>query len=416
MVEMIVTVVTLSYFPALFGMMGIDPIIYGFVGGLSLFPMTFKFFIGPISDRFPIPFIRGKRKGYIILGALLNIILLPFLALNPLTFFTLFFTIWFFQTLGIAIMDIMTDALAIETEELQTPRGRTEASVIMFFGSFVGGYIVTYFVPLMMSDLQLTLIIFALISCIPLGLILFLSEQQKVEEAPQISFREGVKQGLSHSFVWWGLLFAFILNIDGGLLELTLEPYLIMTLGVPIQAVIADLFYISLIGNALAIAGFFFIDRVKKTRLLIIIAIIYLIPLAILGYTTATNTLTYDLFLWLYGVFTLLSGLSFVTYVALFFDLSDPKVAGTMIALFFTLNNAGRLLGIMIGGFFTISTIYFIAIGLTAFRILPLLKINTEEIEKTYYRAPPRPFKRSDVLFAIVPGIFITIILLLRFL
>lgn len=246
MVEMIVTVVTLSYFPALFGMMEIDPIIYGFVGGLSLFPMTFKFFIDPISDKFPLPFIRGRREGYIILGALLNIVLLPFLELNPLTLFTLFFTIWLFQTLGIAIMDIMTDALAIESEDLQTPRGHTEASVIMFFGSFVGGYIVTYFIPLMMSDLQLTLIIFALISCIPFGLILFLREQQWIEEIPQFSFHETVKQGLSHPFVWWGLLFAFILNIDGGLLELTLEPYLTMTLGVPIQAVVADLFYISL--------------------------------------------------------------------------------------------------------------------------------------------------------------------------
>lgn len=105
----------------------------------------------------------------------------------------------------------------------------------------------------------------------------------------------------------------------------------------------------------------------KKTRFLIFIALVYLIPLAILGYTTLTSALTYDLFLWLYGVFSLLSGLSYVIYVALFFDLSDPKVAGTMIALFFTLNNAGRLLGIMIGGFFTISTIYFIVMGLTAF-------------------------------------------------
>jgi MFS family permease len=216
--------------------------------------------------------------------------------------------------------------------------------------------------------------------------------------------------------VKWGLLFAFILNIDGGLLELTLEPYLFLTLGVPIQAFIQDLFYISLLGTAIAILGFFFIDKVNKTRLLIIIAGIYMIPLGLLAYFTMTATLTYTLFLWLYGVFSLVSGLSFVTYVALFFDLSAPKVAGTMIALFLTLNNAGRLFGIMISGFFTISWIYIIALGLTAFRILPLWKIRMADVENAFYKRPQRPFKWLDILIAGIPLAVITVIVILRFL
>jgi len=227
-----------------------------------------------------------------------------------------------------------------------------------------------------------------------------------------MSYREGLK----HPFVWWGLLFAFILNIDGGLLELTLEPYLVINLGVPIQAVVGDLFYISLIGNIIAIAGYFFIDRVKKDRLLIIIALIYIIPLVILGYLTQTSTLTYDVFLWLYGVFSLVSGLSFVTYIALFFDLSSPKAAGTMIALFLTVTNLGRLLGIMVSGFFAISTIYFIAVALTAFRILPLWRIKMSEIEKEFYEKRKRTFTKVDILFVVIPAAIITITLLWQFL
>lgn len=413
---MIVTTITLSYFPSIFPFMGINPIVYGFIGGLSLFPVVFKFAIGPISDKFPIPFIRGRRKGYIILGAILNIILLPFLSLNPVAFFVLFFTIWFFQTLGVAIMDIMTDALAIDEPALQDTRGRTEASVVMFFGIFTGGYIVSRFVPLLISNLFLTLLIFSLISLIPLILIIFLREKQTEDFQKKLSFREGVNEGLSYPFVKWGLLFAFILNIDGGLLELTLEPYLVGTLGVPIQAIVTDLFYISMIGYAVAFIGYFFIDKIKKTRLLIIIALIYIIPLVLLGYFTFTNTLTYNLFLWLYGVFTLISGLSFVTYIGLFFDLSSPKAAGTMVALFLTLSNAGRLLGIMIGGFFAISTIYFIAIGLTVFRIFPLIKIRMEDVEDTFYQKPPRSFNWKDILISVIPIIFLLITILLRLL
>ncbi len=414
MVEMIVYTVTLSYFPAIFPYYGIDPRVYGFVGGLSLIPMTMKFFIGPISDKFPIPFIRGKRKGYIIIGGILNLVLLPFLSLNPALFFTLFFTIWFFQTLGVAIMDIMTSALSVDAPSLQSQQGRTQASLMVFFGTFVGGFIVTQFIPLLMTNLKLTLIIFALISIIPLGIVLFLKEPTK-EEVPQISFGEGIRQGLTHPFVKWGLLFAFILNIDGGLLELTLEPYLVGTIGVSIQTVVADLFYIGLIGNAIAFLGYFFIDRIQKTRLLSIIALIYTVPIGILGYLTATNSLTYTAFLWLYGVFSLVTGLSFVTYIGLFYDLSDPKVAGTMVALFFTMNNFGRLIGIMISGFFTISMIYFISLGLTLFRLYPLRKIRMEEIAKTFYPQPPKS-RTTDVLLVIVPLAFILVTLLLRFL
>lgn len=414
MVEMIVTMVTLSYFPFLFGMMGLDPIVYGFVGGLALFPMACKFFIGPISDRFPIPFLRGKRKGYLIIGGLLNVILLPFLSINPIEFIVLFLVVWLFQTLGVAVMDIMTDALAISGPAFQSARGRTEASITMFSGTFLGGFIVTQFIPMIMSDLLVALTIFALIGLIPLILVLFLKEQEsaKVEETHP-SLWGILKENFGYSFVKWGVLFAFVLNIDGGLLELTLEPYLGITLGIPIDAVVHDLFYISMISYVIAFLGYFFIDKVNKNKMLIIIALVYIVPLALLGFFTLTNTLTYTLFLWLYGVFSMVAGLSFVTYTALFFDLSNPKAAGTMIAFFLTITNLGRLAGIMLGGFFTMSTIYFIAVGLTAFRILPLLKIRAAEIEKNFY-VEKRSFAWRDLPIVAVPLTILFIVLLLE--
>ncbi len=418
MVEMIVTMVTLSYFPAIFPMYGIDPRIYGFFGGLSLIPVTLKFIFGPISDKFPIPGIGGKRKGYIIIGAILNIIFLPFLSVNPATFFVLFFFFWFMQTLGIAIMDILTDALAIQAEDLQNSRGRTEVSVIMFFGTFAGGYIVSQFIPMLISNLRLTLVLFSIISIIPVGLILFLKEREETESVKQVGFIDAVKQGFAHPFVWWGLLFAFLQNLDGGLLELTLEPYLVDLVGVPwaAQIVVQDLFYISMIGYVLAFAGFFFIDRVKKNRVLIIITIFYMVPLGILGYLTMTSTLTYNTFLWLYGSLMLAGGLSFVTVIGLFFDLSSPKVAGTMIAVFYTVNNLGRLLGIMTGGFFTISTIFFISLGIMVLRILPLWKINMTDVEKEFYERPKREFKWTDILIVAVPIAFVILTVVLNFL
>ncbi|MHA1131398.1 MAG: MFS transporter, partial [Candidatus Helarchaeota archaeon] len=113
LIESIITITTLAIFPILLTDLGLDPVLYGVFGSISLLPMVFKFFIGPISDRFPIPFLRGRRRGYILIGALLNIITIPFLSLNPTILFALFFIMWFFQSLGIAILDILTDALAI---------------------------------------------------------------------------------------------------------------------------------------------------------------------------------------------------------------------------------------------------------------------------------------------------------------
>ncbi|MDD1778819.1 MAG: MFS transporter [Candidatus Helarchaeota archaeon] len=385
LIETIITVVTLSYFPMLFSDMGLNPTTYGVVGSLSLAPMVFKFFIGPLSDRFPIPFLRGKRRGYFILGAVLNCICLPLLVLNPVQFLILFAMVWFLQTLGVAIIDIMTDTFVIETRDIQNVKGRTGASLWIFGGVFVGGAIATGLVPLLEADLLSGLLVIAAIAAVPLILV-FLLKAESGESVTRINILEAVGRNAKLKFVKMGLLFALLLNIDGGLLELNLEPFLMVNFGVGKQEIVGTLFLLTLLGVILGFIGYFFIDRIQKARLLMIINAIYVVPAVLLFYFITTGTLTYGLFVTLYAVFSLITGLSYVTYTGLFFDLSDPKAAGTMIALYITMVNLGMVLGIAVGGFLPMATIYLVVAIVCACRILPLAFIKAQDIEKEFYQ------------------------------
>jgi len=386
MVESIIAIVTLSYFPMLFTELGLDPRVYGVVGSLSLTPMVVKFFIGPISDRFPLRFFRGKHRGYFILGAIINIIALPFLTLNPVQFTILFGLVWFLQTFGLAVMDIMADTFAIEAKAIQNVRGRTGASLWMFAGVFVGGGVAIAFVPVLEKNLLGGLLLFSGLSVLPLVMGLLLKGKAD-EEEPEVHIREVVRANLKHPFVKLGLLFFFLLNIDKGLLELTLEPYLYSTFGIDKQGVVATVFLISFLGVALAAVGYFFIDKVQKPRLLMIISTIYFVQSFLLFYFITMGTITKELFILLYAIIAAVSGLSYVTYTGLFFDLSDPKAAGTMIALYFSVTNLGMVIGIAVGGFLTMATIYLIVAIICALRILPLSRIKVQEVEETFYKS-----------------------------
>ncbi len=395
LVETIIAITTLMIFPIIFDDLGLDPRLYGVVGSVSLLPMVFKFFIGPFSERFPIPFLRGRRRGYIIIGALLNIIALPFLSLNPTLFFAVFFIVWFLQTLGIAILDILTDAIAVGSEpQIQSIRGRTAAGGWMFLGVFLGGIFVFPFTAMLDGHIMnpsatidttiLTVLgIIAAISVIPLVLYIFLDERTKEPEKRDII--KDLKRNLKHPFVKMGLIFAILLNIDGGLLELTLEPFVKNQFGLELSEVVQTLFFIGFLGSVLGLLGYWFIDKIKKNRLLIIINIMYVIPSIIIGVLILSNALSYGVFLGLYWVWAFIGGLSYVTWLSLFMDLSDPKAAGTMIALYLSAVNLGMVIGIAIGGFLSMGLIYIIVAIICAVRIIPLTKINMDDIQKTYY-------------------------------
>jgi len=397
MVESIITITTLSLFPLIFRDLGLDPRLYGVFGSISLLPMVFKFFIGPLSDKFPIPFLRGRRRGYIIIGAILNCVFLPFLSLNPTIFMALFFICWFFQTLGIATVDVITDALVVGgAKTIQHLKGRTGASLWIFLGIFLGGLFVFPFTiifdkhtlnasaPVDLTTLMVMVII-SVIGLVPLLLYIFLKEDSPASN--HSSILTDWRRNLRHPFVRMGLLFAFLLFIDAGLLELTLEPFLAAEFMLSKTEVVGTLWAVSLLGTILAFLGYFFIDRIKKNRLLMIINTIYILPSLCLGIFILSHMITLSIFFLLYGVFAFISGLSYVTYTGLFFDLSDPKAAGTMIAFFLSFGNLGMCVGIAIGGFLAswMGVIYVVVAVICGLRLIPLGKIKIEDIKKTFY-------------------------------
>jgi MFS family permease len=57
-----------------------------------------------------------------------------------------------------------------------------------------------------------------------------------------------------------------------------------------------------------------------------------------------------------------------------------------MIALYFSVTNLGMVIGIAVGGFLAMSTIYLIVAIICALRILPLSRIKMRDVEKTFYQ------------------------------
>ncbi|MHA1427932.1 MAG: hypothetical protein ACTSQI_18275, partial [Candidatus Helarchaeota archaeon] len=90
----------------------------------------------------------------------------------------------------------------------------------------------------------------------------------------------------------------------------------------------------------------------------------------------------------LYGVYSFVGGLSYVTYMGLFFDLSDPTAAGTMIALYLSFINLGMAIGVAFSGLLSIGLIYIVVAIICAIRTLPLSRINMDEVQKTFYQKP----------------------------
>jgi PAT family beta-lactamase induction signal transducer AmpG len=364
-------------------MLGVDPVIVGVLGSVAVIPLIMKVFLAPLMDKYKIPFFRGKFRGYIIIGGILNAICISFLFLDPLNFFIVFLILWFLQSLGIAMVDVGTDAVSVTLKsEKMSP---TRISSIMFIGAVAGSSVVVFFLqPFFMMAFMLGIILVGLISTTVIVLAVVFRERPPEAGAPQTVQLSGLKGEFRNKWVLVGLFLAFFVDFDGGLLEFTLEPYLGFQFGVSLSGIIS-ISYAMILGGVISIPlGYFLIHKLGNRRIvalaLVLLSVLHVVVEFAWGFLILLNRLTMGNFLLFFYASVFLSGLYAMAVGALYIDLSNPKLGVTMIMTFFGVLNTGKLVGILLAGALVMvlpmSTIFLLAGVSSLIRIAPLLLLG----------------------------------------
>jgi len=371
----IITLQTLSYY--LNNIIGLDPIIIGIYGGISFIPMILRIFIGPIVDKWEIPILGGGIKPYIFIGAILNAIFLMPLGLDPRSFFFIYFLCWFLQNLGLIIVDVGVDALAIKEKQLfDDKKSRTlTVALLMVAGTGVGnifGSAFSMFFPIFTYPVG-----FIISGCISgLGIVIALIFKQKYVKRPsnhlinksnksdqntgtitntnQNGTTINLKQlfdSLTNKNIILGSIFAFFISFDTGLHDFTFEDFIFVQWGRTLN----DLFFLSLIGTLAFFISlpiiYYLRKKVNKVKIIIFFSLYYAVFYLIWSILLGFNALTFDLYLITYALVVIIIGSSDAFYNSLFFDLSNEKTAATHIVIFFTFKSLGRVVGMMISGY-----------------------------------------------------------------
>ncbi|MHA1145358.1 MAG: MFS transporter [Candidatus Helarchaeota archaeon] len=374
-----VTLTILSYY--LNNVLLINPIIIGILGSVSLLPMVLKVFLGPFMDRFKIPGLSGRRRPYILIGTILNAVFvslffLPQLIVFPNAFIwvlVVFVIIWFLQSLGITLMDVGVDAIGTMYKQ---QKSSIKISVLMFLGTTAGGMIPTIFLtPIFMISYPLGFIITGMLSLLGLFFVqIFREDELGLDVVPAFNL-QAVKTEFRKTPVIFALILAFFLLFDKGLFEFTLERFVFIAYGLTL----GDLALINLtimfgaIGGM--IFGYFFMKKIKNKIVLFVTAASFFVPELIWATLLPLGLLSFPIFYVTSIISAVGSALYTMAYMALYLDLSNPKIGATMIAVFLAVANLGQVVAIFISGFFPLIVIFIMAAIFSGVRLVPLAVI-----------------------------------------
>lgn len=331
----VVTVIVPIYFTEL----GISLPIITFIVGISSLPWIIKFFWGGIVDHF----IRFGRKRFIIFGGILGAIgffLLafvdPLVALIPFTF------LMFMGHVGVAFLDVSSDAWAIEITR-ENERGKINGA--MFAGQFAGmavgstllaiiANMFSYKIAFIMSGFIILLIIIY-----PL-FIKYTAVTKKHQKVVSLLFGEFKKKT-----TLLVSLYAPISYINAGFLILAIPLYLKIKFNLDIAQIglITGIFPVmvavgSVIGGGIS-------DKIgRKNSLFIFIgASILFSALLIIGSS-------WEILAFIYAVVGFLQGGYTSGTTAMCMDITNPKIGATQFSLLMSFFNMGELAGAMVAG------------------------------------------------------------------
>ena len=301
------------------------------VAGIASFPFTFKFLFGPITDYF----IKLGRKPFIIFGGILaGITLFPLAIIDPAKSLLPFTIFLFIGVIGIVILDVCADAWAIQVTEIHE-HGKINAAM---FGSMFGGMAIASIFFSQIAhyyNYNLVFIIAGSIILVTIILPLFIKEKIIVKKRPKTG--KLILQEFKKKNTFVISLFGFLAAMNFGMLLFILPEFMMNVLKLNIGQIgfITSLYPIGIVIGSV-IAGFTSdIWGRKKTLAVSLFATIIITPLIITANHWSVMAFYYPLIGLVQG------GTTFSALMALFMDITNPKIGATQYSILTSITNFG---------------------------------------------------------------------------
>lgn len=303
------------------------------VGSMASVPWAIKFIFGPTIDFF------GKygRKLFIILGGVIGAVSIFIVAfIDPETAIIAFTALLFLGHSGVVLLDVATDAWAIQTTKIKE-RGKVNAAMYtgLFAGTGIGGILLAFIATY--CGFEIVFLTTSLLVFLPIILALFVKEKKIEIQRKRIKpllikeFKKRNTQIVS--------FFVFIAAMNYGLLRYVVPEYMtnvllldkmqigLLTATYPISIVIG-----ALIGGTTS-------DKWGRKK------IIYI---TLTGLLTSTGLLvtadSWEKLAMIYTAIGILTGASsFSAMSALLMDITNPKIGGAQYSFLASIANFGQV-------------------------------------------------------------------------
>ena len=356
----------------------IHPVLIGLVGSVGLIPLALKLVVAPVIDKYKLPFFAGSKWSWLVLGLVFNGAFLALFAIDIKTFLGAFVVILFLQSTGMVILDATIDALAVQSKEHQTS---VQASIGMFSGVLLGGLLSFLFVPVFEMSYPMWYIVMGFVVLCFIPIINKVKEGinlDAVARAPESKGWSVVKELFRSKSYLLVIVISFLFNIDAGMLEFTLEPYMGLVFGATLSN-IAEIYLVTFAASVAVIVLFYKFQEQVKSRLvtaLILISVYSGVLALCMSGLILTQVITFNSLVLIYMLWGAFSGATNMLVFALFVEHASVRIPAFSIVLLLSVSNAGRLLGVAVGGFIPIGFIYLISAILLISRIIPLFLLR----------------------------------------
>jgi len=311
------------------------------VAGIAAIPFTFKFLFGPLTDHF---FKRGRKPFVVIGGLLAGVSMFPLAIIDPETSLFLFTLVLFIGVIGIVLLDVTADAWAIQVTEIHE-HGKINAAMFgcMFGGVAIGSIFLSQVAKI--YSYNLVFIIGGIIILLTMILPLLIKEKIIVKKRPKIG-KLLIKEFKKKNTIIISL-FGFLAAMNFGILLFIIPEYMMNYLKLDIGQIglMSSIFYIGVILGALI--GGLMADKWgrKKTLVLFLVGSIIISTLLITANNWMALAVIYPIIGFLQG------GSTFAALMALFMDITNPKIGATQFSILTSISNFGEIgFGMFSGG------------------------------------------------------------------
>ena len=321
------------------------------VGGIVYIPWILKFVFGPITDFF----IKYGRKPFIIIGGILGaIFLFPLAVIDPKVALIPFTLLLFISHIFIVFLDVSVDAWAIQTSKVHE-RGKVNAAMTggLFGGSAFGSSVFAIIASAVGFDM--VFITAGLIILLTIIFPLLVTERKIVKERQKIASLVIIEFKKKNTLLV--ALFGFIVVMNFGMLIFIIPEYMmnVLKLDIAQTGIIISAFPIATVIGAFT--GGIIVDKWGRKKIMHI-----LLPILLISSALLTIADTWQILAIIYSMIGFLAGAThFSAMLALFMDITNPKIGATQYSILTSIANFGDI------GIATISGTLVLMLGYTRF-------------------------------------------------